>query len=187
MLLAALLNSSLMVWFAFHGTSSFGSDRPKVHQAELLRLPFPVPDDTPEPERSRSAADALIAMIEQRVRSTGPSFENDSSKRDVLEEVDGLAYEFFCLSDEERILVEDTVQHVIPAVQPHRGGFPEIWRASTQDDRRAYARTLADNLGDWFEGDCSIGTRLVARNDDLAVLRLSLRDASGALSASTEN
>ena len=180
MLLAALLNSRLMLWFAFHGTSSFGSDRPKVHQAELLRLPFPVPDDMPEPERSRAATDALVAIVEQRVRPTGPSFELESSERDVLEEIDGLAYEFFCLSEEERILVEDTVKHVIPAVQPHRGGFPDIWRASTASDRRTYARTLVDNLADWFEGDCSIGARLVARNGDLAILRLSLGYAPAA-------
>ena len=180
MLLAALLNSRLMLWFAFHGTSSFGSDRPKVHQAELLRLPFPVPNDMPEPERSRAATDALVAMVEQRVRPTGPSFELESSERDVLEEIDGLAYEFFCLSEEERILVEDTVKHVIPAVQPHRGGFPDIWRASTASDRRTYARTLVDNLADWFEGDCSIGARLVARNGDLAILRLSLGYAPAA-------
>ena len=175
-LLAALLNSRLMLWFAFHGTSSFGSDRPKVHQTELLRLPFPISDDMPEPERSRAAADALVAVTEQRLRSIGPSFGVESSERDVLEEIDGLAYEFFCLSNEERILVEDTVEHVIPAVQPRRGGLPDIWQASTVSDRREYARTLVDNLADWFEGDGSIGTRLVARNDDLAILRLSLED-----------
>ncbi len=177
MLLAALLNSRLMVWFAFHGTSSFGSDRPKVHQTELLCLPFPAAEDMPEPERSRAAADALVAVVEGRVRSTGALFDLESSERDVFEEIDGQAYEFFCLSDGERTLVEDTVEQVIPAVQPHRGGSPAIWNAATFDDRRAYASTLVDNLAGWFDGDCAIGTRLVARNGDLAVLRLSLQDA----------
>jgi hypothetical protein len=179
-LLAGLLNSRLMLWFAFHGTSSFGSDRPKVHQAELLRLPFPEPDDMPEPERSRAAADALVAVIEQRVRSVRPTAEPESSERAVLAEIDGLAYEFFCLSGGERLLVDDTVEQIIPAVQPSRGAAPAIWRASTPSDRRAYAKALVDNLSDWLEGDCSIGTHLVARNGDLAVLRLSLRDAPAA-------
>lgn len=179
-LLAGLLNSRLMLWFAFHGTSSFGSDRPKVHQAELLRLPFPAPDDMPEPERSQAAADALVAVIEQRIRSVRPSIEPEASELDVLAEIDGLAYEFFCLSGAERLLVDDTVEQIVPAVQPSRGAAPEIWRASTPSDRRAYAWTLVDNLADWFEGDCSIGTRLVARNDDLAILRLSLGDAPAA-------
>ena len=180
MLLAALLNSRLTLWFAFHGTSSFGSERPKVKQKELLRLPFPVPDDMPEPKRSRAAAEALVAVVEEQVRSTGQSFECPSSERDVLEEIDGLAYEFFCLSNEERILVQDTVEQVIPAIQPHRGGSPAIWSAATASDRREYARTLVANLADWFEGGGSIGTRLVARNDDLAILRLSLQDGPAA-------
>lgn len=178
-LLAALLNSRLMLWFAFHGTSSFGADRPKVHQAELLRLPFPAPDDLPDPERSRSAAEALVAAVEKQVRPAGRAVGHRPRERGALEEIDGLAYEFFGLSESERILVEDTVEQIVPAAQPHRGGLPEIWRASTPHDRRAYARTLVDNLAGWFDGDGAIGTRLVARDRDLAVLRVSLRDAPG--------
>ena len=182
MLLAGLLNSRLMLWFAFHGTSSFGSDRPILHQAELLRLPFPAPDDLPEPERSRAAADALAAVVEKQVRrlDPAPAQPDQTAERGVLKEIDDLAYEFFCLSEEERILVEDTVEHVIPAVQPNRGRVPTLWRPSTRDDRHAYARTLAGALADWLDGDGSIGTRLVARNDDLAILQLSLRDGPGA-------
>ena len=187
MLLAGLLNSRLMLWFAFHGTSSFGADRPEVKQAELLRLPFPAPDDLPEPERSRTAADALTSIVEKQVRrlgpapaQPGPALEHRPDERGVLEEIDDLAYEFFCLSEEERILVEDTVEHVIPAVQPNRGRVPTLWRSSTPGDRREYARTLAGALADWLDGDGSIGTHLVARNGDLAILQLSLRDGPGA-------
>ena len=179
MLLAALLNSRLMLWFAFHGTSSFGAERPEVQQAELLRLPFPAPDDLPDPERSRAAADALAALVEKQLRPPAPVSARRPEEYELLKEIDRLAYEFFCLSEEEKILVEDTVEHVIPAAQPGRGRSPAIWRPSTPGDRREYARTLAGALADWFEGDCSIGTRLVARNDDLAILQLSLRDEPG--------
>ena len=187
MLLAALLNSRLILWFAFHGTSSFGADRPEVQQAELLRLPFPAPEDLPDRERSRAAADRLAAIVEEQIRGTDPAAEHFGKVLDgrpgepeLLRRIDDLACEFFCLSEEEKILVEDTVEHVIPAVQPNRVSFPAIWRPSTSGDRREYARTLADALADWFDGDCSIGTRLVARNDDLAILRLSLRDGPSA-------
>ena len=176
MLLAGVLNSSLLLWFAFHGTSSFGSDRPEVQQSELLRLPFPAPEDMPDQRRSRSAADALISMIEKHVRPAARGFERQSSEFGVLEEIDRLACEFFCLSEQERILVEDTVERIVPAVQPRRSSLPDLWRPSTPSERRAYARTLVDTLADWFDGDRAIGTRLEARNDDLAILRLSLCD-----------
>ena len=192
MLLAALLNSRLMLWFAFHGTSSFGADRPEVKQAELLRLPFPAPGDLPEPERSRAAADALTSIVEKQVRRLDPApaqpdqaLEHRPDERGVLEEIDDLAYEFFCLSEEEKILVKDTVEHVIPAVQPSRGRVPALWWPSTRDDRREYARTLAGALADWLDG--SIGTRLVARNDDLAILQLSLRDEPGSFEYSEKD
>jgi hypothetical protein len=35
-LIAALLNSRVAAWYAFHGTASFGSERPEVKQSELL-------------------------------------------------------------------------------------------------------------------------------------------------------
>ena len=179
-LLAGLLNSNVMSWFAFHGTSSFGADRPEVQQAELLRLPFPSPDDLPDPQRSRSAADALTAAIEEQFRLAGEPSAPQPDERAVLKRIDALTYEFFCLSETERILVEDAVEHTIPAAQPNRGSLPEIWHASTPSDRRAYAGTLVDNLMDWLDDDCAIRTRLVARNDDLAVLRLTLRDGRSA-------
>ena len=117
LLLAGLINSKVMLWFAFHGTSSFGSDRPEVQQAELLRLPFPAPEELSDPQRSRSAAEVLITAIEQQVRLASETPAPRPDNRAVLEEIDALAYEFFCLSEAERILVEDTVRHTIPAVQ----------------------------------------------------------------------
>ncbi|MCY4506687.1 MAG: N-6 DNA methylase, partial [Acidobacteria bacterium] len=179
-LLAGLLNSRVMLWFAFHGTSSFGADRPKVQQAELLRLPFPAPENLPDPERSHRAADALVTVIDQQVGPAGQPPVARLDERTVIEKIDALTYEFFCLSETERILVEDTVENTIPAAQPNRGNLPEIWNASTRSDRRAYARTLVDNLMDWLDDDCAIGARLVARNDDLAILRLTLRDGRSA-------
>ena len=180
-LLAGLINSRVWLWFAFHGTSSFGADRPEVQQAELLRLPFPTPDDLPDPPRAHTAADALVTVFEEQVRQAREDLAPSPDQCAVLDKIDNLAYEFFCLSETERILVEDTVEHTIPAAQPNRGSLPEAWNASTWSDRRAYARTLVDNLVDWLDDDCAIATHLVARNDDLAVLRLSLRDGRHAL------
>lgn len=177
MLLTGLLNSRLMLWYAFHGTSSFGAERPSVHQSELLRLPFPAPKDLPDRERSNSAANALVAIIERQIQLAGQPLRSQPSELDVLKEIDVLAYEYFCLSDDERILIEDTVEHKIPAIQPRKDHCPKIWQTSTLADRRSYAETLVKSLTGWFDGNCTIQTRLVARNDDLAVLRVSLADA----------
>ena len=168
MLLSALLNSKVMLWFIFHGTSSFGAERPLVRMDDLLRLPFPRPGQTPEPERARLAVEGLVGAVEDRLRGGAARLE------ELLEEIDRLALEFFCISEEERILVEDTVDQVIPAVQPT--GSASLWESATAGERYTYAETLVEKLGTSFDEDCSIGARLVAHNGDLAVLELSLHD-----------
>ena len=172
-LLTALVNSRIAVWFAFHGISSFGAERPQVHQDELLVLPFPLPDDLPEKARSRAAADKMVSVIDEMMRSSGDPFGSIDGA--VFAEIDRLAYDFFGLTDEEIILVEDTVAHVIPAIHPARNSVPEVWRSPTWEDRRRYAHALLRRMSDWFEGDYTAAARLEAHNDDLAILRLTLQ------------
>ena len=175
-LLTALLNSRLIAWFAFHGTASFGSERPEVKQAELLTLPFPSPDDMPQRERSESAGNALVALVDRMIESEDEPFDLRGNERTILDKVDHLTCEFFCLSDEEVILVDDTVERIIPSIQPRRNRYPDIWESADREDRQSYAEALIRSMAEWFDPDCTIGIRLEARNDDLAVLRLTLED-----------
>lgn len=169
-LLAALINSRIAVWFAFHGTSAFGAERPDVRQNEFLLLPFPRPDDMPDQRRSQSAADKMISIIDEMAETRGDRFDGAA-----FEEIDRLAYEFFCLTDEEIILIEDTVEHVIPAAHPTGNNVPEAWRSCTTEDRRGYAHALLRRMSDCFEDGYTVEARLEAHNEDLAILRLTLQ------------
>ena len=169
-LLTALLNSRIAVWYAFHGTSSFGAERPEVQQAELLRLPFPTPDEVPDEAHSRSAEDGLIALIDGMMRSPFVYFEDSTFER-----IDRLAYDFFGLTDEEIVLVEDTVEHVIPAAHPAGNSFPGLWRSCTPEDRRGYAHSLVRRMKSFLEDGYTAEARLEAHNEDIAILRLTLQ------------
>ena len=175
-LLTALLNSRLIAWFAFHGTASFGSERSEVKQAELLTLPFPSPDDMPQRERSESAGNALVALVDRMSESADEPFDLRGNERTTIDRIDHLTCEFFCLSDEEVILVDDTVERMIPSIQPHRNRYPDIWEPADREDRQFYAEVLIRSMAEWFDPDSTIGIRLEARNDDLAVLRLTVED-----------
>ncbi|WP_434722341.1 HsdM family class I SAM-dependent methyltransferase [Mesorhizobium sp. RIZ17] len=175
-LLAALLNSKVAAWYAFHGTASFGSERPEVKQSGFVHLPFPTADDLPEPERAQAAATKLIAIIEEEARKVDAPFVMDSSADMLLSEIDKWAYEFFCLSQDEIILIEDMIDRIIPAVQPHQGSFPELWKAPTETERRQYAASLIDSVSAWLQPNAQLHARLEASNADLGVLRLSLKD-----------
>ena len=169
-LLTALISSRVAVWFAFHGTSSYGAERPQLQQEELLLFPFPRPDDMPDKRRSQSAADRMVSIIDEMRRA-----QRDSLDSAVFEEIDRLAYEFFCLADEEIVLIEDTVEHIIPAVHPTRSSVPGLWQSCTPEDRRSYAHHLVRRMSDCFEDGYTVATRLEAHNEDLAVLRLTLQ------------
>jgi hypothetical protein len=178
-LLTALLNSRVAIWYAFHGTASFGSDRPEVQQADLLRLPFPSPDDLPNRDAAAEASTALVAIIDE-VRSRADAvFSQTADLNNALRTIDRLAYQYFGLSADEIAIIEDTVDAIMPALQPHEGQTPALWSAPDQAERTAYARTLTASLSDWFRGAQGISAKLVAKSADLAVLRLRLGSSDG--------
>ncbi len=177
MLLTALLNSRVAIWYAFHGTASFGSDRPEVKQMELLHLPFPSPNDLPEPEQAEDAARNLVAIVNDTIRTAKEQITLDSDDA-TLVKIDQLAYQYFCLSDDEIVLIEDTIEKIIPAVQPHKGSYPDLWRTPTESDRRAYAMTLVARIQNWLRNDSTISARLEASSADLGILCLALNGVS---------
>lgn len=179
-LLTALLNSKIAIWYAFHGTASFGSDRPEVQQAELMRLPFPEPSDLPEPERARKAAKALVGIVDSALSAVQNEFALQSDDSEIFDKVDARAFEYFCLSRDEVALIEDEVEFILPAVQPHQGSSPAIWKTSSSSERASYANALVHALAGWLREERTINVSLEAHNADLAVVRLSLRKKEAA-------
>ena len=171
-LLTAVLNSTLTFWFAFHGTSSIGVERPKVHQEQLLDLPFPSPEDLPDRERAFAASKDLTALVDVAAEQLSGPISAPDALSDLLTEIDRLVFEFFCLSEQEVMLVEDTIENIVPAIQPHRSTFPTIWQPTTEGDRREYARVLISAVSGWMNPDKRASAALVARNDDMTILRL---------------
>lgn len=172
-LLTAILNSRVAIWFAFHGTASFGAERPEVKQAELLNLPFPSINDLPEPNKAADAEKKLIAIIDQEIQKSNGPFALDQDNDAVLSEIDNLAYQYFCLSKDETILIEETIERIVPAVQPHQGNYPELWKSPTEPERRNYATTLLAHVDAWLQSGTSVYAALETMNADLGVLRLS--------------
>lgn len=171
---AALLNSKLMFWFAFHATASIGSERPIVHQDQLLGLPFPAPDDLPEQQRAQSAAAQLVAVMNEAKERLDDPLRPPNLLSELLGRVDDLVYDYFCLTKQEILLVEDTVKYVAPSIQPTSSSSAPIWQQPTKEDRHAYASTLTDSLVEWAEPGNSVSVALIARSDDLSVVRLRL-------------
>ena len=167
-LMTAILNSRLSTWFAFHGTSTFGVERPEVGLKELLRLPFPSPTDLGDPTSAEIHKRTLIDIVNR--------FPLNSSEdiTETLREIDQLTYQYFGLGEDEISLIEESAKYVLPASQPGRAVFPKIWNPANREQRRSYANVLARRLSGWFVDQRPPSVRLVARNEDYAIIELSL-------------
>lgn len=169
-ILTAVLNSSLAAWVYFHDTANLGADRAKVHQGELLKLPFDLPENMPDPERAKAAGDELIRLVDGEL-----AHANDVliTPRDTLGEIDALVFTYYGLDEADIALVEDTFRYIIPAMQPRRsGGLQKIWDKSDPGHRKNYAAMLCDALAPYFRQPVS--ATLAARSSDVAVLKLTI-------------
>lgn len=177
-LITALINSRLAVWFAFHGTAYFGSERPEVKQTELMRLPYPSPSDLSDPASAEAAFDKLVSLIDQSSQNDKKLLSSEGEQCRILREIDFLVYEYFGLTSDEILLIEDAVNYTFPAVQPNSGTYPEIWKPANKEQRREYAETLVRRLSSWFNDETKVEVNLVAKNLDFAILRLSLKQTN---------
>lgn len=179
--IAGYLNSRLAAWFAFHGTSSFGASRPEVQQAELLRLPMPDPDDLPDPEEANSTQLAVANLVDREQERAGDFLRPQNDIEFALCEIDAHIYSYFGLSEEEITIVEDTVNYVLPAVQPSSGSFPELWKQSDSRERKTYAQQLISSLSFWFPEEMRVSAEIISSNEDFGILKLQLTDAKNAI------
>ncbi|KAF0207494.1 MAG: hypothetical protein FD139_818 [Methylocystaceae bacterium] len=174
-LLTAVLNSSLAAWFYFHETANFGTDRAKIHQNELLKLPFAKPDAMPDPARAARAADRIVALIDREIKQAAKLLQTQSS---VLDELDAHVCDYYGLDSAEAALIQDTIEYILPAVQPRRNaGLQAIWDTSRADQRSAYASTLCHALTPWF--NTGLSASLAAKSNDIAILKLTLLSSQG--------
>lgn len=174
-LITAVLNSRLATWFCFHGTGSFGSGRPKVHQSDLLTIPCPEPADLGDPERAKRAENSIVKLIDQTLENREVLFVSENADDQALRLIDEYVYSYFCLSDDEITLIEDGLEYFIPASQPTGGtGIPQLWQTADLSQRRCFSETLGQALIHWFSDNMAVSVALVARNNDTAVLKLSL-------------
>jgi hypothetical protein len=172
-LLTAILNSKLAAWFYFHETANLGTDRAKVIQGDLLKLPFAAPKGMPDPKRATIAAQKIIRLMDKAIEHADDLLK---SPDDVLSHIDALVFDYYGLDAHDIALIDDSFKYIIPAMQPRRSaGLQEIWRNSRIDERRSYADTLCEALQPWFRE--LVTASLAAQSSDLAILKLCLDSA----------
>lgn len=172
--LSAYVQSRLAKYFQYHTTGGQGIERPEVKVYELLRLPFPMPDQTKSNGKiARRIVDQIASKViacrdelealyieyqespngRDEFRLWPQSFEEvrrEKTKK-LSRELDQYVYQYFGLTEEEIVLVEDTYEIYKESATPEYPHKPiPTLKATTTADRRQYAAWLCGTLNEWI-------------------------------------
>ncbi|MFH0725601.1 MAG: N-6 DNA methylase [Pseudomonadota bacterium] len=144
MFLSAYLRSNISKYFLFHTSANWGIERDKVHLFELLRIPFPLPENeyaSPDAGRIVSEVAKRMKRLHQNLKETFSRYEQELNNQSLLkrprteilkrwnrerkeqvdtfqEELEPLFYRYFGLTGQDVKLVEDTIRVFEPSSTP---------------------------------------------------------------------
>jgi len=162
--LAAYLRSDLARFFLFHTSSNWGVSRAEIHVEELLRLPFPLPNDMHNPKRCQAIVREIAAAVTKATNEASRDFaDREGIVRRTQETVGELIEEYFDIDEIERMLIADTAKIIIPSVRPSRGkpNVPTI-KQSNKALRGSYTSLLCDRLNSWVKHESWVHGKVVA-------------------------
>ena len=171
--LAAYLRSSLARYFMFHTSSNWGVSRQEVHVEELLRVPFPLPDMTANPRRSREIVKKVAEIVTLAAKqATGDFVDRAGIVRQATDGIEKLIGEYFDLLPIENVLIDDTSRIIAPSVRPTRARLvvPTISQ-STEAQQGLYVKRLCDTLNGWASSGAFVvqGYSIASANLGIAV------------------
>jgi hypothetical protein len=149
--LAVVIHSTVAEYFLFHTSASLGTERDKTHFFELLRLPFPVPEETPEPKKSREIVMEVSRQFRDlagRIRTGTLQLGRQGAISALQRQLEPHIREYYDVDTYEEMLIEDTIKVSKPSSTP---GSPNTrvraLRRPTEEERLRYVDTICRALG----------------------------------------
>jgi hypothetical protein len=174
-MLTAVLNSSLAAWYYFHISANFGADRAIVDEEQLLELPFPTSEETPDPVRAAAAKEDIVRLIDDLLLHRDDALDYSYRLLEAGQAADEMVFDYYGLAEAERALVRDCVQTVIYSMQPSRNEITRLMRDADSKTRATYADTLVAALNEWMRPGVKVSVRLLeGGGSGVAVLELKL-------------
>lgn len=168
--LAAYLRTPLAKYLMFHTSSNWGIYRPEVHVQELLRLPMIMPDDHEDPVCARRIVDEVVRIIDNATHAASINYlERTGVVERATQAIEPLVNEYFGVQPSERLLIDDTVNVIIPSVQPTRSRVSVPTMIPVADPvLAAYKDRLCETLSQWSSATNNLAGR-VARSRKLGI------------------
>jgi N-6 DNA Methylase len=149
--LTVYLRSKLARYFLFHTSASWGVSRARVDIDDLMRLPFPFPEQAYNQARAMEiVADVGQIMADAAREATGGTLGRDIIVQQAQVKAEALVEEYFDVDDIERILIADTNSVIVPSVRPTRARaeVPTLVPARPVQYSE-YIKLLCETLNGW--------------------------------------
>jgi hypothetical protein len=187
MFLAGYLKSNVAKYFLFHTASNWGTEREYVTLNELLRVPFPLPGHDFISPDSKNIVKQVVRKFDQlrtQLQSTFNKIQSEADRYSLLkdqnsdfskqwqqerkrrvdefqEDIEPLICQYFGLTDQEIMLVEDTSRIFEPSATPttryslKTKTLDSLVKTSVEpyaeNGLGVYADTLTGTLNSWAE------------------------------------
>jgi len=149
--LATVLTSDLAKYFLFHTAASWGTERDKVHLHEILRMPFPLPDQAPDTNRAMEIVAEAGARLERlKVDISSAAIGRERLAIQAKRDLRRLVWEYYDIDEWEDMLIRDTVEVFEKSSTPSgpSSNVPTL-SAPSRKNRRDYASVLCRMLNGW--------------------------------------
>jgi len=183
--LTVYLRSDLVRYFVVMSQYSVLVAQDRITLKDIKSLPFVPPTRHPNPERARAiVAETAQAIADIQGRDV---FEQDRRYQQLRPKLQKLIFQYFGLSKNETLLVQEVVRDVIPSIQPR--GFStlrtELQLDAPLDKLSDYAEALRAELVAWRDatsgrGDFEVAVQAAtAGQGRFAVVRVNLVAVAG--------
>jgi len=186
--LAAYLRTPLAKYLMFHTSSNWGIYRPEVHVQELVRLPMVMPDDHEDPVCAREIIAEVEKIVDGATRTASIRYlERESLVERATQVIEPLVNEYFGVQPSEELLIDDTINVIIPSVQPTRSmmSIPAMMPVSDQA-LAMYKDRLCETLSQWSSATNNIVGR-VARSKGLGIAMTVIERTDGQAPVTVRN
>ena len=190
-ILTAVLNSRLAAWFFLHAGSVSGVERAKVHLEELLLLPFPFPEESPNPAAGQALVKLLDSFADARKQEAEIAYQVKQGKLASHSNIDeaemerkasALVYQYYGLTDSECQIIDDAHNYILPGLQPkiHSKTYPKLWDIPDSTMLDSYSRKLQEALSANYKEPTDISVTIYTGSSvplNIAVVELHVGNA----------
>lgn len=146
---AVYLRSTLARYFLMMRGWKMLCERNGVHLADVQTFPFFAPEGAPDPDAATTALKTVVQHMGEI--ASLPELEKGPRYGALRPEIDAAIFDYFGLALEERTLIQETVDVLMPSVRPR--SFKSLdtpaQHVADAEDFSTYANALADALTSW--------------------------------------